>query len=45
MEEYDVTVYPEGYERVRDEELVFLPEDPEVREAFMVQLLDFMLFY
>ena len=45
MMEYDVTAYPEGYEKVRDEELGFLPNDPAVREGFMLALLDFLIFY
>lgn len=43
--EYDVTKYPDGYNRVRDEELVFLPEDPQERETFMLLLLQWMLQY
>ena len=41
--EYDVTEYPEGYDKVRDDELVFLPEDPEVREDFMTDMLQWIL--
>ena len=37
--DYDVTAYPEGFDRVRDTELVFLPEDKEVRSQFMDMLL------
>lgn len=39
----DVTAYPEGYEHVRDQELNFLPDDPEVRELFMDSMLMWML--
>ena len=39
MEDYDVTTYPEGYERVKNEELGHISEDPNVRAAFMTSLL------
>ena len=42
MEDYDVTTYPEGYERVRDEELAHISDDPNVRAAFMTSLLLFL---
>lgn len=41
--QYDVTQYPEGYEKVRDEELVFLPEDPVLRQVFMDTMLLWLL--
>jgi len=41
--DYDVTAYPEGFERVMNEELVFLPEDKEVRKQFMDMLLLWMV--
>lgn len=41
--EYDVTQYPEGVDRIRDEELVFLPEDPKVRDEFMLGLLQWLV--
>ncbi len=33
--EYNVLDYPEGRERVKKEELIFLPEDDSVREDFL----------
>jgi len=41
--EYDVTEYPAGYDRVEQEELVFLPQDPEVRDAFMTDMLQWLV--
>ena len=41
--QYDVTQYPEGYNKVRDEELVFLPEDPQIREVFMTDMLQWLI--
>ena len=40
---YDVTQYPEGFEKIRDEELSFLPDDPVVKQVFMDNLVNFML--
>lgn len=41
--EYDVTQYPEGYEKFRDEELGFLPEIPEVKDQFMLDYLQWLI--
>ena len=41
--DYDITEYPEGYDKVKDEELVFLPEDPELREDFMTDMLQWLI--
>ncbi len=41
MEEYDVTTYPEGYEKVMREDLDFISE--EERESFMEDILLFMI--
>ena len=41
--DYDITEYPEGYERVKSEELVFLPEDPQVREEFATDMLQWLI--
>lgn len=43
--EFDVTKYPEGYDKVKADDLGFLPDDPEVREAFMETMMQFMLQY
>ena len=40
---YDLSKYPEGFEKIRDEELSFLPEDPIIRQGFMDALLLWML--
>lgn len=41
MGEYDVTAYPEGYEKVMREDLDFIPE--EERESFMEAIMLFMI--
>ena len=41
--EYDVTQYPEGWERVENEELGFLPQDPETRDNFMTDMLQWII--
>ena len=41
--EFDVTQYPEGYERIMKEELTFLPDDPEVRQLFMETMFVWLL--
>lgn len=41
MKEYDVTTYPEGYQKVIDQELSNIPE--EERESFAFGLLRFMI--
>lgn len=41
MEEYDVTIYPEGYEKIMREDLDFIPE--KERESFMETILLFMI--
>lgn len=42
---YNVLDFPEGYDRVRDEELVFLPEDKNIREGFMANMLQWLIQY
>lgn len=41
-EKYNAIAYPEGVERAT-EFLDFLPEDPEIRNAFMNDLLQFLI--
>lgn len=41
--EYNVATYPEGYEKVKNEELAFLPEDEATRELFMMDLLQWLI--
>lgn len=41
--EYNILDYPNGYEKVRDEELVFLPNDKNIREGFMVSMISWLL--
>ena len=43
MEEFSVTTYPEGWERVKEELLEFLPDDDIVKEAFMARLVYLLL--
>ncbi|MFA0815254.1 MAG: hypothetical protein ACC608_05650 [Anaerofustis sp.] len=41
--DYNILDYPNGYDRVRDEELVFLPEDKAIREGFMIDMLQWLI--
>ncbi|MFY9140452.1 MAG: hypothetical protein WBJ83_10605 [Thermacetogeniaceae bacterium] len=41
--EYNVAKYPEGYEKVKNEELNFLPDDEDIRESFMTELLQWLI--
>ncbi len=42
MEEFKVTVYPEGVERFKEERLAFLPTD-EARENFLDTVLQLLM--
>ena len=42
MEAFDITKYPEGYEKLK-ESLTFLPEIDEVREAFLMSTVLLMV--
>lgn len=41
--EYNVVQYPEGVEKFKEEELVFLPDIPEVKDQFMLDYLQWMI--
>jgi hypothetical protein len=41
--EYNVAKYPEGYEKIKKEELPFLPDDEDTREFFMNDLLQWLI--
>ncbi len=41
--EYDVTSYPQGYEKVLNEELGFLPNDIKIKDDFLTSFLIFLL--
>ena len=41
--EYDVTQYPEGFERIIKEELSFLPDDPELRRHFIEAIFTWLI--
>lgn len=43
MEEYNAIQYPEGIERVEKEMLGFLPDDKAVKDAFMVDILQWLI--
>ncbi len=43
MEEYNVTQYPEGVERAKEELLDFLPDDERTKDLFMVDLLQWLI--
>lgn len=38
----DITKYPEGYEQLEKEELVFLPENQAIKDEFMLGILQFL---
>ena len=42
--EYNVSTYPEGWDRIIDEELLFISEDRNVRAAFLENMYQTMLF-
>ncbi len=41
--QYNILDYPNGYEKVRDEELIFLPSDKNIRENFMLSVFEFLI--
>lgn len=42
-EEYNVLEYPEGVERAKEEMLNFLPDDEEVKDLFMDNILQWLI--
>ena len=38
----DITRYPEGYEQLKEEELVFLPDNQQIKDEFMLDILQFL---
>ncbi len=43
QDNYNVLQYPEGVERAKNEMLGFLPDDDNVKEGFMKDLLQFLI--
>lgn len=41
--EYDVTQYPEGYEKFKEETLILLPDCPEAKDQFMTDFLQWLI--